>query len=390
MRLSAISAALAGTSLLIASAVATSGAAQATPATAKYKSASGDAPTVVARGLNNPRQISITQNGSLLVAEAGSGGDKCITYGGSPDGLTCFGPTGSISWVPSPSAQPAKAPVRVITGLLSMASTEGGFATGSSGVSAPSLQNIYIALAGRPLVALPPDLDPSLDAMFGQLLKARLRGAPQAVADLEGFEVMNDPDQQGYETNPYAVLALPDRVLVADAAANVILQWRDGQLSTFAVFPNVQDGACAGLPNDNGTTGCDWAPSGLAVGPDGSIYVSGLIGLARGAGLVYKLDGSTGQIMQQWTGLTAVAGIATGPDGSVYATQLFTTGGYRTGKVTQLHSDGTATDIATVPGPAGLAVAGHNLYVSVWSMSPAAGLSRLGTDNDGQVWRLRI
>jgi hypothetical protein len=388
MRLSAISAALAGTSLLVASAVATGGAAQATPATAKYQSASGDAPIVVVRGLNNPRQISITHNGSLLVAEAGSGGDKCIVYGGSPDGLTCIGPTGSISWVPSPSAQPAKAPVRVITGLLSMASTEGGFATGSSGVSAPSLQNIYIAITGRPLVALPPDLDTS---QFGQLMHARqLRGTPEAVADLEGFEVANDPDQQGYESNPYAVLALPDRVLIADAAANDILQWRDGQLSTFAVLPNVQDGACAGLPNDNGTTGCDWAPTGLAVGPDGSIYVSGLIGLARGAGLVYELDGSTGQVRQQWTGLTAVAGIATGPDGSVYATQLFTTGGYQTGKVTQLHPDGTATDIATVPGPAGLAVAGHNLYVSVWSMSPATGLSGLGTDNDGQVWRLRI
>src|SRR5688572_29022034 len=70
-------------------------------------------PTVVVKGLNNPRQIAATDAGSLLVAEAGSGGTTCVPVpGGETASETCIGFTGSISWVPLPSLQQNSSPVR--------------------------------------------------------------------------------------------------------------------------------------------------------------------------------------------------------------------------------------------------------------------------------------
>ena len=40
-----------------------------------------DGPTVIASGLNNPRQLSFAPNGDLYVAEAGAGGSQAL-YGG--------------------------------------------------------------------------------------------------------------------------------------------------------------------------------------------------------------------------------------------------------------------------------------------------------------------
>ena len=45
-------------------------------------------------GLDNPRQIALTVNGGLVVAEAGHGGRHCIGSGGNQ---TCIGFTGSVS-----------------------------------------------------------------------------------------------------------------------------------------------------------------------------------------------------------------------------------------------------------------------------------------------------
>jgi hypothetical protein len=385
-----IPAALVGTGLLVSFAnVATGDAAQAKPDTASYGSASQNAPVVVVRGLNNPRQISITPFESLLVAEAGTGGAYCLPFG-EGRGLSCLGMTGSISFVPNPGPSQATTPIRLVTGLLSIAAPNGAAATGASGLSTQH-GTIYFVMTGLPPVELPPELDTS---MLGKLMRVQLPGSPQVAADLHAYEIANDPDNQGPESAPYQVLALPARVLVADAAGNDVLQLRDGRLSTFAVLPNVQDGGCAGRPNDNGTTGCDAVPTGLAVGPDGSIYVGGLGGFTPGAGRVYKLNGLTGEIEQQWAGLTAVNGVAVGPDGSIYASQLFTAFGsagpdFTTGKVTRIRPDGTRTDTA-VPAPAGLGIAGHSLYVSAWSTSPGGGLGVPDTDSSGQVWRLRI
>ena len=337
-------------------------------------------PTVVVHGLNNPRQLALTPFG-LLVAEAGKGGDQCVTVpGGETSTTTCIGYTGSVTWVPAPGYTRNAAPHRILTGLLSNANPQGGFATGSQGVAARGFEDIYVAVTDKPKVALPATIDTT---GYGKLLRSRFLSKPQPLADLSGYESAEDPDKQGPESNPYAVLALPGRVLVADAAANDILQYRDGHLGTFAVLPNVQDGICAGLPNDNGTVGCDPVPTGLAVDRDGSIYVSGLGNLGPGSGRVYKLDSRTGRIVAVWDNLTGVTGVAVDRHGNVYASQLFA------GKVTRIAPDGTRSDL-NVPFPAGLAVCGDSLYVAAYSVAPETGLGVPNVDSSGQVWRFAI
>ncbi|MDG6106634.1 ScyD/ScyE family protein [Dactylosporangium aurantiacum] len=337
-------------------------------------------PTVVVHGLNNPRQISVTDVGGLLVAEAGRGGTQCVSSpGGETTNETCIGYTGSVSWVPFPWAQQDGTPIRVLTGLLSGANPKGASATGSQAV-AGNLLDIQVAVVDEPHIAVPDSIDKTT---YGTLLQSRLLGKPRIVADIAAYEYARDPDGQLPESNPYALLELPGRMLIADAAANDVLQWRDGRLSTFAVLPNIQDGLCAGKPNDNGTTGCDPVPTGLTVDRGGAIYVSALGNFSPNSGRVFKLDGRTGQVLQTWGDLTGVTGVAIDRHGNLYASQLFA------GKVTKIGRDGTRTDLS-VPFPAGLAISGDTLYVAAYSTAPETGLGLPGVDSSGQVWRFRI
>ena len=170
-----------------------------------------------------------------------------------------------------------------------------------------------------------PDLPPTVPAeQGGKLLDARPYGPINEQADVTAYEEANDPDGQGVDSNPYSVLALRGRTLVADAAGNSIVSVNDsGQISTFAVLPNITTGLCADVPNDAGTTGCDFVPTSLALGPDGAIYVGGLGAETPGAGSVAKLDPDTGAILQTWDGLFTVTGVAVGRDGAIYASELF-------------------------------------------------------------------
>jgi hypothetical protein len=345
----------------------------------RHRTALAAGPTVLARGLNSPRQLALTVTGGLVVGEAGRGGDACVTFpvNGVPT-ESCLGTTGAISWIPVPSLQTSPLSYRVLSGLLSRADRAGIAATGPGGVSGRTVADLQIAVAQAPPVPGGPDLGTA-----GKLLRSTALDAPQVTADISGHEIANDPDGQGPDSNPNGVLVLPGRVLVADAAANTVLQWEDGQLSTFAVLPNVHDGNCAGVPNQGGTTGCDFVPTALAAGPGGSVYVSSLSNLVPGAAQIVRLDGRTGAILQTWTGLSGVMGVATGPDGSLYASQLFA------GSVVRIHPDGTRTTIP-VPFPSGLAVDGSHLYVSAYSIAPETGLGAPGVDSSGQVWRLDV
>jgi hypothetical protein len=368
--------------VLIALAGFSGGTAQASAAAPRQ-----DGPVVVASGLNNPRQISVARGG-LLVAEAGAGGSYCYPVDSVGD-LQCAGNTGSISWVPLSSWSRPAYPVRLVTGLPSF-SSQGGFeAFGPSGVAASGFGKFYFAEPGTSTVTLPPGVVDTTNAM--KLMWTRFPNPPQPVADLGAFQVANNFDQQGPESNPYSVLALPGEVLVADAGANDVVRYQDGQLSLFKLIPGSQAGHCAGAPMNN--VGCDSVPTAVAVGPDGNIYVGCFYSGAPGTAMVYVLNPRTARVVRQITGLTALNGLTVGPDGSVYVSQLYTEPGtdgpdWTTGNVTRICPDGTRTS-TTVPAPGGLAIKGHSLYVSAWSISPADGLSGQ-PDSGGQIWRLHI
>jgi hypothetical protein len=205
---------------------------------------------------------------------------------------------------------------------------------------------------------------------------------PRQIADLLPYELANNPDGQAQNTgpeddaltNPYAVLALPDhRVLVADAAGNdVIAISPSGRLSTFFAPRNITTGACAGAPNNDAAhPGCDPVPTGLALGANGDIYVSGLGAEAPNAARVWRLDARTGHVKQVWGDLTDAVGVAVGPDGSVYVSELFfgqdpespTFDPTQAGRIVRIAPNGSRT-YAAVPLPGGLLVDRGTLYAT--------------------------
>src|SRR6185312_7991232 len=73
--------------------------------------------TVVASGLDNPRDLAFTPGGKLYLAEAGHGGSECIP--GGEQGTTCVGFTSSIAQITPAGVH------TVVSGLVSAASPDG-------------------------------------------------------------------------------------------------------------------------------------------------------------------------------------------------------------------------------------------------------------------------
>lgn len=166
------------------------------------------------------------------------------------------------------------------------------------------------------------------------LLRLNPSGRVTRTVDLLAYELRVNPDGQiqfdpetGAEldalTNPYDVLALPGRTLIADAGANVINEVRaNGRMRTLTVLPVVENEEC--LPNNTprGERSCDPVPTGIVLGPDGYLYVSGLGGEVEGH--IWKIDARSGAIVQTWSGLPPLTGIAVAPDGTLYVSSGFT------------------------------------------------------------------
>lgn len=207
------------------------------------------------------------------------------------------------------------------------------------------------------------------------LIRVNPAGATWQLADLLAFEVENNPDGQDpnapdSQSNPYSVLALHDRVIVADAGANDLLVVRQGHVRTLTVFPTFEAEGCQ--LNNNGDTSCDPVPTDVEIGPDGFLYVSGLG--AEVQGHIYKVDRWTGEIVQTWGGLPPLTGIAVAGDGTIYAASIFA------GVILRIGAGGMAA--AAVPFPTDVEIGNGMLVVgsmpltggpgAVYQVSPSA------------------
>ncbi|MEV6959161.1 ScyD/ScyE family protein [Streptomyces sp. NPDC051207] len=318
---------------------------------------------VVATGLDNPRQLSY-DHGDLYVAEAGRGGKKCI--GAGPEGERCVGLSSAVTKVHRHKG--AWKHHRVVEGLPSLAQPDGGFATGVDGVSARH-GRLWAVETYAPAGSGVPTARPW--NTLGKLLRIQ-HGKAKIAADVSAVEFRHNPHTTALDSNPYAVLALPDgRRIVADAAGNDLIEVsRSGRARPFTVFPDHD--------------GHETVPTSLALGGDGKLYVGELNGLTdEPTARVWRVDVRTGKILDWKSGFGPVTGVAVNRKGDLYVSQLFG------GVVTKVSHDDERTHVK-VPYPAGLALDGQGkLYVSAWSVADRDGTVVKGEKTPGgQLWKI--
>jgi hypothetical protein len=266
----------------------------------------------------------------------------------------------------------------VMTGLNSGAGPDGTFATGADGASHYPNGPYYAIVTG----GSPEQLPPGVPNQLGKLLAKWPGERAYTVANISAFEKANDPDGQGYDSNPYSVLALPGQILVADAAGNDIISVdHEGKMSLWAML------------NHYGPT-IDAVPTTVASGPHNKVYVGELHSEVPHAARVWQYD-RAGNPERKWTGFTTVTGVARGGDGSLYVSELF--GGVCgldqipdcfPGRVVKVAPDGTRTHVS-VPFPAGIVVHRGQVFVNAFSTSPATGFAG-NPEWSGQLWRIFI
>lgn len=323
---------------------------------------------VVISGRDNPRQLSLTPARKLLLAEAGHGGKQCS---GTGDNRTCIGATSKLTLIRGGHAR------TVAKHFLSGASEDGSFAVGMDGAGKRA-GGRYFAIE----TFAPPDVIPQglPGWQSGKLISVDNAGHKRAFANITRFERRHDPDHEGFDSDPYSVLVLKHRVLVADAAGDFIAQvGRHGHVSLFAALPEYGPKV-------------DPVPTVLTKGPHGTILVGELHSEIPGKAKIHQYN-RHGRLLRSWGGFTTVTGIGVGRDGTMYVSELF--GGSCAfdqipkcfpGRVVRVLPNGHRQSKA-VPFPAGLVMRGGNPYVSTFSVSPATGFGG-NPAWSGQVWRL--
>jgi sugar lactone lactonase YvrE len=310
--------------------------------------------SVLAKGFDNPRHVALAPDGTLYVASAGKAGGSCAGPRRSP---TCIGFSGKVV-----SVSPKGAKHTVQGGLLSIGGQDGTFTVGPDGVAvAPDGSVLTVIASGTPeqVRAAPP----RAQAQAGQLMRVK-PGPLTDLASIDTFEWEHDSDgvRGDLNSDPYDVLALEGRQLVADAGANAIVEVRGRAVSLFAVV--------------KGPGRAQRVPTSLAQAPDGSVYVGELAeGAGTGKARVLKLGAAGDRPTVVASGFTAITGLAFGRDGSMYVTELSTNLRSQSapGRITRIRPNGRRTSFSRgLFFPQGAAVAANGtVYLSNYSVLPA-------------------
>ena len=241
--------------------------------------------SVLADGLDNPRNFDFGADGSIYLTTSGKGGDgedgRCVPSPSSQFIPLCAGNTGSLLKIGTDGSKQT-----VIPDLASLALTPfGEQAAGPADFKFDGKGNAYLLMgyAGDPSTSGPILQTPTLGKLFEVDLVNGALG--REVADFAQYEVENNPDGTDIITNPYAMTIKDDFAYVVDGGANVI--WKTaldtGGIEKVAAFPILevdqselefpsfepageippgeQPSDAPGLPAINGQGG-DQAPSG--------------------------------------------------------------------------------------------------------------------------------
>jgi hypothetical protein len=303
----------------------------AIPAVAAEAAPAGVTVSVVRSGLNNPRHLTLTRDG-LWVAQAGAGGpagkSNCVTgpsTGGPGKTRFCVGWTGSVSLI-------SHGRIETSTRLPSVIEADNKEVAGpaaiafSHGRAAIVMQDVLVNSHGGNALPKP----------AGKLLGKLIRGsttvnlaAYAAAHPQPAWSLGTVPGEKAYDSDPFDVVAYHGGWVVADAAANSLLQISSsGQIHLLARFPAVTETAPAGVFGPSPVTvKAQAVPTSIAVGPDGALYVGLLRGVPSKPGTAYIYRVVPGHQAKIWArGLTAVTAIAFDRHGRLLATEFSTAG----------------------------------------------------------------
>jgi hypothetical protein len=336
--------------------------------------------TVVAQGLNNPRGVAVGADGTIYVAEAGSGGNgTCVPS--EEGGQQCYGKTGAIVKIVNGEQS-------VLVGNLpSLAGDGGTSALGPSAVSVGNDRVSVVVQAGTPdmITALGDDA-----ALLGHLITIDNAGNITDVADLAAYEFANNPNGDDVNSDPYAVLDLGDKWIVADAAANDLLQvTADGTITTLATFPAQMVDAPPFLHMPPGSQmPAQSVPTSVTVGPDGAYYVGELTGFpfpVGGARVWRVVPGQEPTVYA--SGFTNIDGLAFDANGNLLVLEIAKNGlnaaqaaapgdPAGAGALLRVLPDGTKVEVASIGlvMPGGVAVGPDgSIYITNFGVLPGAG-----------------
>lgn len=331
---------------------------------------------VLAEGLDNPRHMTVGPDGGVYVAEAGRGGETCITIGEGDEAFDiCYGNTGGITRVDD------NGQIRVVNGLPSTAEPDGSFASGANAVAFGDNQTFHVVMGES---GIPEDAinDDEFLNYFAKLISIDARGAIDLIANPFAFELINNPDggvdpftgEPELYSNPFDAAVEGDVTALVDAGGNTLYQvTAEGVLSVIATFPEqmIEAPEFLGLPPGT-LIPMQAVPTSVAMGPDGAWYVGELNGFPFpvGTSRIWRIaEGEEPEIYAE--GLTAIVDIAFDTDGNLLALEIAKHGllvaemaepgddEARRGALIRIGSDGSLTEIASagLVTPTGLAVA---------------------------------
>lgn len=255
---------------------------------------------VVATGLANPRGVAFADDGSLLVALAGSGGTTASTGEQVPPPVGPFMGGSSAAVVSIADGCPV-----LVAGGLPSGRDAVGTVLGAADVAILDGE-IYVLVAGGGASHGNPDQPNGVYRVEGD-------GTATLIADLGAWHrdnpVANPVDGYEPDSNAFSMIAHDGALWFVESNSAYV-----GTITPDGTITRIAD-----LSDDN------LVPTAITASPAGGVYIGYLTGFPF-------LDGTSkvsavapdGTVTDIWTGLSMVTGLAVAEDGTLYATEMAT------------------------------------------------------------------
>jgi hypothetical protein len=349
----------------------------------------------------NPRGITIADDGTVYVAEAGTGGtepDFPTSPVGSPgpgESLPIASPVATMAESspaatmaeasPGASGSPASVTTHGETGQVTKIATDGtqsvlvsgltsynfmGQVVGPAGVVVGKDGTVYVSIGGPgPGTS---QFEPAGNA--DSVVKVDSTGTVTELANIGQYERENNPDPYAIDSNVGGMAMGTDGLLyVADSGGNTLYSVNPttGELKLVAVIPALPSVNAAPNPARGNKPEVDPVPTSVAADPKGGVFVGLLSGAAlwatpASAEVVHVA--ADGKVEDAVKGLNMVTGVAEN-SGQIYASELstnFLATPPAPGQLSSATTGGTPEAILTgLPLPYGLAVASDGKSIDI-------------------------